>query len=154
MVLTNSYPFINSLLDPISEAHNKLIELCSLSSGPPGARHNDSGEPFLFPHCFKRSEQCEDESGSWEKVVVVVDAMYLHTPLPHRSHNVTSIKLRLETCPNLSSAPCTSGTMRLIDKRSLLFLISLLLLFNRNIRSAFQFLTIGSRIAEQNNGRQ
>ena len=31
MVLTNSYPFINSLLDPISEAHDQLIELGSLS---------------------------------------------------------------------------------------------------------------------------
>ena len=57
MVLTNSYPFINYLLDPISEAHDQLIELGSLSGGPPGARPNDSGEPFLFPRCFKRSEQ-------------------------------------------------------------------------------------------------
>ena len=64
MVLTNSYPFINSLLDPISEAHGQLIELDSLSSGPPGARPNDSGEPFLFLHWFNRSEQCENESGS------------------------------------------------------------------------------------------
>ena len=31
MVLTNSYPCINSLLDPISEAHDQLIELGSLS---------------------------------------------------------------------------------------------------------------------------
>ena len=50
MVLTNSYPFINSVLDPISEAHDQLIELDSLSSGPPGARPNDSGEHFLFLH--------------------------------------------------------------------------------------------------------
>ena len=46
MVLTNSYPFINSLLDPISEAHDQLIELHSLSSGPPGARSNGSSELF------------------------------------------------------------------------------------------------------------
>ena len=69
MVLTNSYPFINSLLDPISEAHDQLIELGSLSSGPPGARPNDSGEPFLFLHWFKRSELYENESASWERVV-------------------------------------------------------------------------------------
>ena len=49
MVLINSYPFINSLLDPISEAHDELIELGSLSSGPTGARSNDSGEPFFVP---------------------------------------------------------------------------------------------------------
>ena len=47
MVLTNIYPFINSLLDPISEAHDQLIELGFLSSGPPGARSYDSGEPFV-----------------------------------------------------------------------------------------------------------
>ena len=68
MVLTNSYPFSNSLLDPISEAHDQLIELGSLSSGPPGARSKNSGESFLFLHCCKRSEQCENESGSWERV--------------------------------------------------------------------------------------
>ena len=49
MVLTNSHPFINSLLDPISEAHDQLIELGSLSSGAPGARPNDSGELFFVP---------------------------------------------------------------------------------------------------------
>ena len=64
MVLTINYSFINSLLDQISEVHDQLIELGSLSSGPPGARSNDSGEPFLFLHCFKRSEQYENESGS------------------------------------------------------------------------------------------
>ena len=32
MVLTNSYPFINSLLDPTSEAHDQLIELGCLSA--------------------------------------------------------------------------------------------------------------------------
>ena len=68
MVLTNSYPFITSLLDQISEAHDQLIGLGSLSSGPTGARSNDSGEPFLFLHCSKRSEQCQNESGSWERV--------------------------------------------------------------------------------------
>ena len=82
MVLTNSYPFINSLLDPISETHDQLIELGSLSSGPPGARSNDGGERFLFLHCFKRSEQCENDSGSWERVV---HAMYtLTSPLAQR----------------------------------------------------------------------
>ena len=82
MVLRNSYPFINSLLDPISEAHGQLIELGSFSSGLPGARSNDSGEPFLFLHCFKRSEECENESGSWERVV---HAMYtLTSPLIQR----------------------------------------------------------------------
>ena len=50
MVLTNSYPFINSLMDPISGAHDQLLELGSLFSGPPGARPNDSGEPFLSLH--------------------------------------------------------------------------------------------------------
>ena len=82
MVLTNSYPFIKSLLDLISEAHDQLIELGSLSSDPPGAMSNDSGERFLFLHCFKRSEQCENGSGSWERVV---HAMYtLTSPLTQR----------------------------------------------------------------------
>ena len=82
MVLRNNHPFINSLLDPISEAHEQLIELGSLPSGPPGARSNDSGEPFLFLHCFKRSEQCENESGSWERVD---HAMYtLTSPITQR----------------------------------------------------------------------
>ena len=82
MVLTNIYPFINSLLDPISEAHDQLIELGSLSNGPPGASSYDSGELFLFLHCFKRSEQCESESGSWERVG---HAMYtLTSPLTQR----------------------------------------------------------------------
>ena len=82
MVLTNIYHFINSLLDSISEAHDQLIELGSLSNGPPGASSYDSGEPFLFLHCFKRSEQCESESGSWERVD---HAMYtLTSPLTQR----------------------------------------------------------------------
>ena len=82
MVLTNSYHFINFLLDPISEAHDQLIELGSLSSAPPGAGSNDNGEPVLFLHCFKRSEQCENESGSWERVD---NAMYTMTyPLTQR----------------------------------------------------------------------
>ena len=82
MVLTNSYPFVNSLLDPISEAHDQLIGLGSLSSGPPGARSNDSVEPFLFLHGFKRSEQSENESGSWERIV---HAIYtLTSPLTQR----------------------------------------------------------------------
>ena len=34
------------------------------------------------------------------------------TPWRHRSHNVTSIKLPLETRPNLSSAPCTYFTRK------------------------------------------
>ena len=89
MVLRNSHPFINSLLDPISEAHEQLIELGSLPSGPPGARSNDSGEPFLFLHCFKRSEQCENESGSRERVD---HAMYtLTSPITQRYiHQTTS----------------------------------------------------------------
>ena len=88
MVLTNSYPFTNSLLDPISEAHDQLIELGSLSSGPPAARSNDSGEPFLFLHCFKRSEQCENESGSWERAD---HAMYtLTSPLTQRCIHQTA----------------------------------------------------------------
>ena len=69
-------------MDPISEAHDQLIELGSLSSSPPGARPNDSGEPFLFLYCFKRSDQCENESGSWERVV---HATYTSTsPLTQR----------------------------------------------------------------------
>ena len=82
MVLTNSYPFTNSLLDPISEAHDQVIELGSLSSGPPGARPNDSGEPFLFLHLFKCSEQCENASGSWERAVHAMCA--LTSPLTQR----------------------------------------------------------------------
>ena len=59
-----------------------LLNSASLSSGPPGARSNDSGEPFLFLHCFKRSEQCEHESGSWERVD---HAMYtLTSPITQR----------------------------------------------------------------------
>ena len=69
MVLTNIYPFIHSLLDPISEAHDQLIELGSFPSGPPSARPKDSDEPSLFLHWFKRSAQCENEPGSWERVV-------------------------------------------------------------------------------------
>ena len=82
MVLTNSYPFINSLLDPTSEAHDQLIELGCLSSGPPGARPNDNGELSLFLHRFKRSEQCESASGSWERVVHAMCA--LTSPLTQR----------------------------------------------------------------------
>ena len=82
MVLTNSYPFINSLLDSILEAHDQLIELGSLSNGPPGARSYDSGEPFLFLHLFKRSEQCENASGSWERAVHAMCA--LTSPLTQR----------------------------------------------------------------------
>ena len=72
MVLTNSYPFINSLLDPIAEAHDQHIELGYPSSGPSSARPNHSGESFLFPHCLKRRKQCENESGSWERAVHAV----------------------------------------------------------------------------------
>ena len=82
MVLTNSYPFINSLLYPISEAHDQLIELGSLSSSPPGAKPNDNGEPFLSLHWFKRSEQCENESGSWNRVAHAICA--LTSPLTQR----------------------------------------------------------------------
>ena len=82
MVLTNNYPFINSFVDPISEAHDQLHELGSLYSGPPGARPNDSGEPFLSLHWFQRSEQCKNESGSWERVAHAMCA--LTSPLTQR----------------------------------------------------------------------
>ena len=55
MVLANSYPFINSLLDPISEAHDELIELGSRSlRSLPARRSNDSGSTFICSYPLTR----------------------------------------------------------------------------------------------------